>query len=829
MGRFFRVFGLSGLLAIGFGEASQADAAADIAAIKASIDTIWIATAAALVLLMQIGFMLLEGGMVRTKNSINVAQKNFADFTIAMACFALVGFAFMFGDSLGGWLGYTGGFFGLAELSNHDLVFFAFQAMFCGTAATIVSGAVAERFSFTAYACLTVVIALLVYPVFGHWVWGGALGGQSGWLAELGFVDFAGSTVVHSVGAWAALAAVLAVGPRLGRYASDGTSIRMQGHSALLATVGAFLLFAGWLGFNAGSTVSAEGPIGLIVVNTLVAGAAGAAVTLIIGAAREPHFLPETMITGLLGGLVAVTAGCFAFSPAASALVGMVGGALAYYAAEWLARRGIDDPVSAIATHGFAGVWGTLAVALFAPIEALPLGGRLEQLGVQALGAGVAFIWAFGVVAMAIWALSRVTPLRVSEEAERRGLNAAEHGSTLGTGAVQDLLTRIIEGEATLSDRARVEAGDESAELIDLFNRLLINIEASTERYRVIDGEMERLEQRNLSEAAASIARWRAERDIERDVVDEITRIIEDVSSGKLDRRADLTRQTAHLAAIGSGVNRLLDHLANMIDSVSNGAKTLRAQCERQRSTSGRLAQNASEEQRSVSEAREQINAMTESTRQTAGNASDSAAAATQTAKLARDGEEATERAVIAMRSIEQQTTRIASVVTLIDEIASKTNILAINAAVESARAGAHGAAFQIVAEEVRALATQTQEMAGDIAKKIDETGAAVREGVETVEGATSALAQIRSSATIAEGSMTVIGELAESQARQATSILTAIERIAMLSDQNADLARDGSALSEAVALETNRIAASADRYREGLGETEREPDASAA
>ncbi len=258
--------------------------------------------------------------------------------------------------------------------------------MFCGTAATIVSGAVAERMKLPAYVFGSLFMSGLIYPVFVHWVWGSALFANStSFLSQMGFVDFAGSTVVHSTGGWVALAACMVIGPRIGKFNGDGTPIRIAGHSPVLSTTGALLLFIGWIGFNGGSTLGVSDQVAPIIANTVLAGGMGTCVGYVIGFYQDGVILPEKSNSGMLGGLVAVTAGCHILDPASALMAGAIGGAVAIFGNAFIERKlKIDDAVGAIGVHAFAGVAGTLLVALLAPVDQLPAGGRLAQLHVQA-------------------------------------------------------------------------------------------------------------------------------------------------------------------------------------------------------------------------------------------------------------------------------------------------------------------------------------------------------------------------------------------------------------------------------------------------------------
>ncbi len=444
-----------------------------------NLDFVWLLVAASLVLLMQVGFMLLEAGMVRSKNSVNVAQKNMLDFVSSVIMFAIVGFMFAFGSGNGYWIGIDPKFFMLQGLDEWGIGFFAFQVMFCGTAATIVSGAVAERMPLTAYIFCSMLIATLVYPTFVHWSWGGALvDNPSAFLGNMGFVDFAGSTVVHSTGAWISLAACIIIGPRLGRFAENGAPIRIQGHSPVLATAGAFLLFVGWIGFNGGSTTAAVPEIAHIVANTVLAACTGGAAGYLEGMRQDRVILPEKAFSGMVGGLVSVTAGCMALTPGGAMLVGALGGFAAVRFNTFLeSRLKIDDAVGAIGVHGAAGVIGTLAIPFLAPLEHLPAGSRLAQFAVQSLGVGINFIWSFSLGLAFFWLLGKIMRIRVDAKGEQLGLNEAEHNTRFGIGHVEDAYAQLIEGKTDLSLRLPVIQGDEAERLSDLFNQLMDSIQ----------------------------------------------------------------------------------------------------------------------------------------------------------------------------------------------------------------------------------------------------------------------------------------------------------------------------------------------------------------
>lgn len=443
------------------------------------LDLVWVIIAAALVLLMQIGFMLLEAGTVRSKNSINVAQKNLLDFAFATAGFAAVGFMFAFAASSTFPIGWNSDYLFLQNIDSSTITFFVFQVMFCGTAATIVSGAVAERMRLSAYVITSIVVAIVIYPVFVQWAWGNALGANPGaFLANLGFVDFAGSTVVHATGAWVALAACLILGPRFGRFDENGKPVRMSGQSPVLATAGAFLLFVGWIGFNGGSTVAASKDVPHIVLNTILAGSFGATIGYLISWRQDGIILPEKSLNGMLGGLVAVTAGCMVLDTGGAMLVGALGGAGAIWFNTLLEKKfKIDDAVGAIGVHGFAGAIGTIALAFLAAPETLPLKDPISQAGVQLAGVAVNFLWTFGVGLALFTFVNAFMHMRISAQEEHHGMNLVEHGTRFGIGHVEDALHSLVSGEADLKTRMKVEPGDEAEQLTALFNSLMDNLE----------------------------------------------------------------------------------------------------------------------------------------------------------------------------------------------------------------------------------------------------------------------------------------------------------------------------------------------------------------
>ncbi len=395
-------------------------ASAEDAPLTAPADIAWVATAAALVFFMQAGFALLEGGSTRAKNATNVIMKNYADLCFGLLAFWAIGFGLMFGSNPSGWWGTD--HFGMNSERGNEAVFFVFQAMFAATAATIVSGAVAERMRFWPYVLCSVVITGLIYPVFGSWVWGSFYEG-SGWLAQRGFIDFAGSTVVHSVGGWCALAGAIVVGPRLGRFASDGSAREIPGHNLPLAALGVFVLWLGWFGFNGGSTLAASTDVGTVLMNTELAAAAGVLGALVMLVLSGRRIATLTALNGGLAGLVAITAGCASISATSAVITGFVGGIVMVLSAALLEKLQIDDVVGAVPVHGFAGAWGTLAAGLFHAEDPF----NMARIMTQALGIGAGFVWTFGTALVLFMTLKTLIGVRASTMHEQHGLDHTEH------------------------------------------------------------------------------------------------------------------------------------------------------------------------------------------------------------------------------------------------------------------------------------------------------------------------------------------------------------------------------------------------------------------
>tara|TARA_B100001996_G_scaffold307183_1_gene248502 strand:+ start:948 stop:3101 length:2154 start_codon:yes stop_codon:yes gene_type:complete len=435
----------------------------DLNSVKSFVDTFWVIDCAILVFIMQAGFMCMESGLSRFKNSINVALKNAADFGVSVVIFWIFGFGVMFGTSYKGLFG-TDLFFLKTDIAEW-MTYFVFQAMFVATAATIISGAVAERMKFVGYLLITILATGIIYPLVGHWAWSsnylaniqGAetqlltatqTSRHTGWLSDMGFIDFAGSTIVHSVGGWIALSAVLILGPRIGRY-SETNKGKFTGSSFPLAVLGTLILWFGWFGFNGGSNGAMNDAVPLILINTFLAAAfgllTGLATSFIIYKKPDAFYV----ILGPLAGLVAITAGCNSMTSLTAIFVGIIGSLIAIAVNELLNKFEIDDVVGAIPVHLAAGVWGTLAVGFFSNLEILNTGlTRWEQIKVQFIGVGSIGLFAFLGSYVLLKILNYFYPLRVSALHEELGLNIAEHNAT----SVEHDLISILDKQSKTED-----------------------------------------------------------------------------------------------------------------------------------------------------------------------------------------------------------------------------------------------------------------------------------------------------------------------------------------------------------------------------------------
>ena len=410
---------------------------------QGTADLLWLVLAGILVFFMQAGFAMLESGLTRSKNAVNVISKNLIDFAFGALVFWAVGYALMYGTKGSSFVGWDSAYLFMSGSNDGadapTSAAWFFQMVFAATAATIVSGAVAERTKLFAYVAVSILLTGVLYPITGHWIWG-----EGGWLNTAGMRDFAGSTVVHSVGAWAALAGAAVVGPRIGKFNEDGSANTIPGHNLPMAALGTFILWFGWYGFNAGSTLALVNGIPHVVTTTTLAAAAGAVAGLVTSWVLHPK-KPDlaTALNGALGGLVGITAGCASVSGSSAVIVGAIAGLVVYAGVELIERvLKVDDPVGAISVHGLAGAWGTLAIGIFgeraidirywdestAISDGVLFGGGFAQLGIQATGVFAVLAFTGGVSFALMMVLHKTIGLRVAPEVEATGLDLTEHG-----------------------------------------------------------------------------------------------------------------------------------------------------------------------------------------------------------------------------------------------------------------------------------------------------------------------------------------------------------------------------------------------------------------
>ena len=449
------------------------------AILQANLDTFWLLICAILVFLMQSGFMCLESGLSRNKNSINVALKNVTDFGIAVVTFWAFGFALMYGTSVMGLFGNRFYFF-TTHVAGYQ-TYFVFQAMFVATAATIISGAVAERLRFFSYVIITFVTSGFLYPIVGHWAWAFNFDDPSekfGWLGKMGYIDFAGASVVHSVGGWVALSILLIIGNRTGRF-REGARKTFQGSNTPMAALGALILWFGWFGFNGGANGAMDLKVPLILINTFLSASFGLIFSSIMGVLVLKKPEPLFMITGPLAGLVSITAGCAHVTPSEAILIGSIGGLVSGSTIVLLEKLKIDDVVSAIPVHLACGIWGTIAVALFGNFELMGIEKtRFEQLIIQLIGIVSIGSFCFFSSFIIFQLINLIFPLRVGKIEEELGLNISEHNASTDTHELLEVLTKQAKSE-DYSMRAPQDPFTDSGIIGAQYNVLMQRLEQS--------------------------------------------------------------------------------------------------------------------------------------------------------------------------------------------------------------------------------------------------------------------------------------------------------------------------------------------------------------
>lgn len=772
--------------------AAPAQAAGDRFALQSDLDHVWTMTAAGLVFMMQAGFLFLEAGSVRSKNSVNVAHKNLLDFVLSTFCFGLLGFSIMFGDSVSGLFGYSPDLALFGFEGQWTYTFFVFQMMFCGTAATIVSAAVAERAAMTGYIILTILISLFIYPVVGHWAWGDILSGQDkSWLASMGFMDFAGSTVVHGTGAWVALAAVILIGPRTGRFDENGHPIRMHGHSPILATFGCLLLWIGWIGFNGGSKTAGTAEFGRIIANTMAAGAAGAILQSVLGVARSGGLhRPEWLINGSLAGLVAVTAGCAYVSLQMAVLIGLAGAFVAYFMARVVVWFGIDDPISAISVHGFAGVTGTILIAFCAEPEALLAGSRFDQAVVQAIGVGATFVYAFGVAFCLLFVANKLLPssggpgrgLRVSVKDETDGLNVSEHDAPLGNTGLVRAMRDIIEKPDAKFEPVIIEPGEESYEASVLFNQIAERIQDKAETEKRLAAQ-----QREMMQSASN------------QILSDLSTTMQAVMEGRLSQRMDAV-EDGPFAAIPRDINAMIDGLDNLVrqiattnTGVNNTARDLLEQ-------SAELAQTQRKQSDALTDAASKIVDLREQSTISAGHLKDALENADVVTTRVGTSAVASQTALSLLQASASSFEEIYTAVEQIEEIAFQTRLLSLNASVEAARA--QGAArvaggFATVANAVRDLADSTASLALNIRRIVESVRESTEKAVVGVQETDDALKLAQEGIAFNGKIMTTIAEIEQQARRAMVSLEQKLIDLSEVSNQTCETADQTKVIAE--------------------------------
>lgn len=742
---------------------AYADASA-VAALQDKLDIVWVAVGIALVLFMQAGFTGLESGLVRAKNSINVAIKNVTDLIFSIAGFWILGFGLMFGTTTWGLFG-SDSFMLKGNEEPFGLIFFAFQAVFAGTAVTIMSGAVAERVKFHAYLIIAVIVGGLIYPVAGHWIWGGAyLPGEDGWLAEMGFMDFAGSTVVHSVGGWIGLAGVIVLGARIGRFDSDGKPRDIPGCNVAMASIGVLILWFGWFGFNGGSTLEASTDIPGILLNTMLAAAFGGVTVFFISMLIYRVPVVERILNGILGGLVGVTAGADVLTPTGAVLIGISSGALVYFA-EWLMLYvfKLDDPVGAVAAHGFGGAWGTLALAFLAPAENLATGSHGSQFLVQLIGVAATFGWAFGAGLVLFYLLKLVGNLRVPPDQELKGLNISEHGARMAWLDTMETIREIV-NKGDLSKRVEIEIGTEMGEVAQSFNQLLDELEDKTKLARA-------------------------------------------VAQGNLSRSIQPKSDEDHL---GHAIADMVTNLSQVVNQVKLAAGNIHEYAEYLGSSSAQLSQASAAMSSSVSDFHHNVDETCDAARQMQSNANLGSQFIDKSLTNMDNVSEALGKMLATINRLDQSSQNISDIIQTISEVSDQTNLLALNAAIEAARAGEHGRGFAVVADEVRSLAERTlkatqeivalvETIAGDTAEAVNSSQQSenLARQVTEVSGQTfDAIGKIKGSA---EQVLKRMQAIAESINLQSTHSEQSAESAAQISSIAAQLLKHADSLTSSV------------------------------
>jgi len=411
--------------------------------ITTTLDILWVIISGILVFFMQAGFTLLEAGYTRSKNMANIAMKNIVDLFVGAIAFWAVGYSLMYGNSISGFIGKLAPFY----IESNDMHNLFFQTVFCATATTIISGAIAERAKFITYVIFALVFTTLIFPIAGHWIWQ-----TDGWLTQMGFVDFAGSTAVHVMGGFSAIVYAAILGARKGKYNEDKSVNHLPGHNNLFAVLGVFILWMGWFGFNAGSTLAISGEsantVPLIILNTNLSAAMGGICALLITWTRYKKADIAMTLNGTLAGLVGITAGCATVEPSGALAIGAIAGIATTLGAEFVEKKlRVDDAVASFSVHGIAGVLGTILVGVFSVESGLLYGGGFEQIKIQTIGTFSVALWAIIITAIIVSILKYTVGIRVPLEHEIIGLDDSEHNIHIDTSIKEEKVLEIVESK----------------------------------------------------------------------------------------------------------------------------------------------------------------------------------------------------------------------------------------------------------------------------------------------------------------------------------------------------------------------------------------------
>jgi ammonium transporter, Amt family len=673
--------------------------------IKTDLDYVWVIISTMLVFFMQAGFMGLESGMARSKNSINVAIKNLTDFVLGVVGFWFIGFGLMFGKSFHGLVGVSD--FLITVENPWTAAFFIFQAVFVGTAATIDSGAVCERAKLKQYVLLSLLMSIIIYPIFGHWAWGSFLHGTdpltggAGWLEARGFKDFAGSSVVHSVGGWMSLAGVIVVGPRLGRFTVDPETGKKKANKIApgdmrFVFLGTFILFFGWYGFNCGSTLSATSDIATIALNTTLSACFACIVSSLLSWIFHPEkkIEGEMIANGVIAGLVGITAGCAFVGTVGSAIIGAVSGCVVFGGTLLLERvLKLDDVVGAIPTHGMCGAWGTLAVGFFIRPELLGNMTRMDQIQVQALGVVVCFVWAFSMGFL----FYKLTDLflggvRVTPEEEIIGLNIAEHGARSAVLELANTMEHLTKsGDFSGDKKVHEEEGTEVGDLARLFNKMIDKVSYALE---------ESMQQKASAELMAhESARQKQE-------VEKTHRMLnEERESASVERDAYIGQTREKLSQVIQGIGLMKDTMgqtSEVTESMKKNFDGMNHSLEEMLSFLGDISSRL-------------------------GNMREITTTSTQSVSTSK----------VSVEELKNVTQEVSAMVDYINDIAEKTHILSINSRIEAARAGQGGKGFVVISDEVMELSKETSRTAGEIGQMVADMEDRVNRVVQSMEGIT--------------------------------------------------------------------------------------------